>query len=151
MPQILLHVRVPGEPYVQKRHRMVRTIKGVRSYDPSSDDKVAFQKQLRLCYPRLTPMMTGRIGIRMRIWTTSWNEDGDNYLKFYMDAMSPPRFKKPQGMQQKLWTKTRTDMIARSFAVWGNDNQLDKWDIEVERGNVQPRVEILVWVIEKKP
>jgi Holliday junction resolvase RusA-like endonuclease len=140
-PRILLHVIIPGQPHVQQRHRWGRG----RIYDPSSDDKISFQWQLRAACPTLKPELEARIGVRLTVWTSKRsqlekqieNEDADNFLKFYMDAMSPPKTKHKQ----------RPVDVSRAFAVWGNDNQVDEVHARIWRGATEPRVEILVYVL----
>jgi Holliday junction resolvase RusA-like endonuclease len=138
----LLHVIIPGPPHTQERHRWGRG----RIYDPSSKDKQTFQWQLAAAVPHLKPEMTARIGVLLTIWSAKVSkagsvvkdEDADNFLKFYMDAMSPPKIK-----------RKHRDKIDQSqcFAVWGNDCQVDEARVRVYRGCSEPQVEILVYAI----
>jgi hypothetical protein len=45
----VLHVRIPGEPHVQERHRWGQN----NNYDPSAKDKKAFQWELKAAAPTL--------------------------------------------------------------------------------------------------
>jgi Holliday junction resolvase RusA-like endonuclease len=137
-PQILLNVIIPGEPNCQQRHRWGRG----RIYDPSEGDKKIFHGQLQAACPKLKPNLTARIGVRLKVWTTGkrkTQEDVDNFLKFYMDSMSPPKL--PRARKGHPWD------LSRFFAVWGNDNQVDEVYVRVWRVTLQPKVEILVYVL----
>jgi hypothetical protein len=130
--RVVLHVIIPGKPYAQKRHRWGRG----RVYDPSAPDKEAFLWELKAACPKLRPDLHSRIGVFLKVRTDSWVEDSDNYLKFYLDAMSPTRRKKR--------SKKRPD-YSQAFAPWGNDNQVDDARIQCIRGVIDQSVEILVW------
>lgn len=132
---IVLHVSIPGPPHAQKRHRWARG----RIYDPSSEEKKEFLWQLKAACPRLKPEMGSRIGVRIFAWTKRDSEDADNYLKFYMDAMSPPKTKRKNGL-------VPVD-LSKGFTAWGNDNQVDEAYVRVHRGALELKVEIMVYVI----
>lgn len=136
-PRILLHVLIPGQPHCQQRHRWGRG----RIYDPSEEDKKIFRGQLQAAVPRLKPDLHARMGIRLTVWTAKTGdsrEDNDNFLKFYMDALSPPQLpRRPKGAPP--WDMTRF------FAVWANDTQVDETYVRIWRGSIQPRIEILVY------
>jgi hypothetical protein len=78
--------------------------------------------------PALKPNLIARIGVKIAVYTDSWVVDADNYLKFYMDALSPTRGK------GKIPKKVRQQLIATAFAAWGNDNQIDHVEVDVYRG-----------------
>jgi len=148
-PRILLHVTIPGQPHVQQRARVSGTIwskKGKRFvprfYDPNSEEKKTFQWQLKAACPTLKPELHARIGIRLDIWTAKHNaakEDCDNFLKFVMDALSPP---KPKRKRKK--GEPPID-LSKYFAAWGNDNQVDEAYVRIWRGALNPKVEIFVY------
>ena len=137
-PRILLHVIIPGQPHAQQRHRWSRG----RIYDPSSEDKEAFQWQLKAACPTLKPELHARLGIRLIVWTAkhSTQEDNDNFLKFYQDALSPPKSKHKRKKGESI-------DLSKYFAAWGNDNQVDESYVRVRRGAANPKVEILVYEI----
>lgn len=148
----LLHVSIPGPPHAQQRHRQggLRVGKSgrmvPRTYDPSFEEKKAFRNELRACYPRLIPNLDGRLGIRLLVWTASDDEDGDNYLKFYMDALGPQKLPtRPKGISKQSWQIERRRLLSSAYAVWGNDNQVDEIYVRVHRGALEQRVEILVY------
>jgi len=138
--RILLNVSIPGEPKAQARHRWGRG----RVYDPCSSDKDKFMWQLRAAVPALVPDVSSRIGIRVIVRTASKATDGDNYLKFYMDALSPRR------ARQRVPKKMRAQLTAAAFAVWGNDNQIDVIQLRVVRGVSTEAlgVDILAWTVD---
>ena len=138
MTRILLNVAIPGEPCAQKRHRWARG----RIFDPSFDDKKDFLWQLKAACPSLKPDLQARIGVRLKVWTSSWKIDADNFLKFYMDALSPWKSKEKR---KKAQIAIQT---AQAFAIWGNDNQVDDVQVTVHRGGIEPRIEILVYEIQ---
>src|SRR5205823_5987895 len=111
-----------------------------RFYDPNSEVKEAFQWQLKAACPTLKPELHARLGIRLIVWTAKnngANEDNDNFLKYYQDALSPaiPKRKRKKGEEP-------ID-LSKAFAVWGNDNQVDESYVRVWRGATDPKVEIL--------
>jgi len=146
-PRILLHVIIPGQPHAQERARtsgFIRTKTGKfipRFYDPNSDEKETFRWQLKAACPTLKPDLHARLGIRLTVWTglrTAPDEDCDNFLKHYMDSMSPPK-------QPKRKKGRPAVDLSKSFAVWGNDNQVDEAYVRIRRGAANPKVEILVY------
>lgn len=58
-----LNIVVLGNPQAQKRHRSFRTGKGIRSYDPSKDDKSNFIAQLIAQIPRDFKPIAGMIQV----------------------------------------------------------------------------------------
>src|SRR5271168_22214 len=85
MPRVLLHVEIPGHPHTWERVGWSRG----RSYDPNSEAKSRFLWQLKAACPGLRPDLVSRIGVKLEIWTAktdAWNEDIDNFTKFYLDA-----------------------------------------------------------------
>lgn len=140
--RILCHFIIPGQPVAQKR---VSWNKG-KSFDPSWEDKKAFGWQLKATYPRLRPDFTSRLGIRIecsigvktvrvnrgrRAGTSYekdvWNEDADNFAKFYMDCLKCNE--------------------AKDYGVWGDDRQVDELQVYLYRSAPEPQVEIIVWEI----
>ena len=132
---ILLNVMIPGPPYAQQRHRWGKG----RVYDPSAKDKESFMWQVKAACPMLKPHLTARISVDLIIWTASWTEDADNYLKFYMDALSPAKSKKKH--------RIKIDQ-SNAFAAWANDRQVDKINLDVVRGSLNEGVRILVQTVE---
>jgi Holliday junction resolvase RusA-like endonuclease len=135
--KVLLNVSIPGEPQAQQRHRWGKG----RVYDPSAADKDNFRWQLRAAVPALRPNLTARIGVRITVYTDSWQHDADNFLKFYMDALSPSRGK-------KLPKKLRAQLMAQAFAIWGNDNQVDQVEITVHRNTAPGMGSVHIFVYE---
>jgi hypothetical protein len=148
--KVILHVRVPGKPYAQMRPRVVTHGSRTFAYDPSAEDKAFFRKQLLQVCPTLHPDLDSRLGIKLGVWTQSQTEDADNYLKFYMDVLSPPKLPPRQkGMTTKQFQEYRRGMLRDTFAAWGNDRQVDRLEVNVERGKlIDQAVEILVYVRE---
>jgi Holliday junction resolvase RusA-like endonuclease len=135
MNKILLNVVIPGKPYSQQRHRWGNG----RVYDPSSRDKASFMWELKAACPMLKPDLTARIAVRLTIYTSSWTEDADNYLKFYMDAISAPKSRSRH--------KIKLDH-SKSFCAWENDNQVDEVNLKVYRGCQNERVEIFIYTLD---
>jgi crossover junction endodeoxyribonuclease RusA len=91
----VLHIRIPGEPHVQERHRWGK----VNTYDPSAAAKEDFQWQVKAAAPTLKPS-PHPLGILITVWSTKkpikkrktgklvFQTDWDNYGKFYSDAMN---------------------------------------------------------------
>lgn len=155
-PRTFLHVNIPGQPQVLERARAGGVVWSAKSkryvprfYDPNTDDKQNFQRLLQAACPRLKPELTARMGIKLTVWTGkigAANEDADNFLKFYMDALSPPKLPKGRKDEPKIDRRLRViKFLTDSFAVWGNDNQVDEVYVRVWRGALQPRVQILVY------
>ena len=136
-PRVLLHVIIPGEPHTWQRVGWSRG----RSYDPNSENKQAFQWHLRAACPTLKPDCINRLGLRLIVWTgkmDAWNQDADNFLKAYMDFLSPTA--PPRRHKHKMQIP-----VENQFAVWGNDRQVDEAYVRVHRGSATPKIEILVY------
>lgn len=144
----ILHIRVPGEPHSQQRHRQggfFRTKSGKivpRNYDPDSENKNIFRWQVKAASPMLKPS-EARLGIFITVWSTkkrvqkrdpvtkrptgkfAFQADWDNFAKFFCDAL--------KGM------------------AWIDDEQIDDGRVLVHREAAEGAVEILVWELNTLP
>jgi Holliday junction resolvase RusA-like endonuclease len=144
----ILHVRIPGEPVAQERHRFGGSPKQKRwhNYDPNAKDKRNFQWELKAAVPHLVPVKEKRLAIIIEIWSGKkaverlikvpgsrkrkrsgkfhYQTDWDNYGKFYCDAL-------------------------KEFA-WDDDCWIEDGRVIVHRNALEPAVEILVWELAEK-
>jgi Holliday junction resolvase RusA-like endonuclease len=141
--KVILHVRIPGEPIAQKRHRFGghRSGRGWHNYDPNEKDKENFQWQLKAAAPRLAKIENTRLAIIIEIWSAKppvqkrinrqptgkfhYETDWDNYGKFYCDALT--------GM------------------AWDDDCWIEDGRVILHRHASVPAVDILVWELEDVP
>jgi len=141
--RVLLHVTIPGHPVSWER---VGWSQG-KSFDPNRAAKTAFLWQLKAAVPNLRPDCQSRMSVRLEFWsakTDAWNEDVDNFCKFYLDALNPEKPRKRRG--QKAWEYDRlvAESMKTAFGPWGDDRQIDELYARVHRSSLNPRVEILV-------
>ena len=143
-PRILLHVSIPGQPISWERVGWARG----RSYNPNYKAKNTFLWQLKAACPILRPDCVNRLGVKFDFWTgktDAWDEDIDNFVKFYLDALTPEKPKRRKG--QKPWEYERliAEVMKTAYGPWADDRQIDKLDAEVHRSAPSPKTEILVF------
>ncbi len=115
--KLLLHVKIPGEPIAQERHRWGKG----RIYDPKAREKKTFAWQVKAACPGLVP--TDKLcGLILEIWsTTRRRQDWDNFGKFYSDACTG--------------------------TVWIDDAQVLDARVIVHRGALEGSTELTIWEI----
>lgn len=113
----LLHVTIEGHPHTWERVGWGRR----GAFDKQKKEKENFRWFLKAASPMLTPNQNSRLGLILTVWTAknTANQDFDNFLKFYSDAMTG--------------------------VVWKDDRQVDDGRVIVHRSAQDPRIEILVW------
>lgn len=79
----ILHVRIPGEPVAQERHRWAKG----HTYDPSAAAKKTFTWQVKAACPLLKPT-EARLAVIVEIWSRKKVGDVDNFFKFCADALT---------------------------------------------------------------
>jgi Holliday junction resolvase RusA-like endonuclease len=126
---ILLNVRIPGEPVVWKRHGGF----GARSFDRNRDAKNSLRWQVKAAAPAQKINPDARLGIRIVFWSQrhpvrkhgviasamSFREDLDNFAKHVFDAMN--------GL------------------IWNDDSQVDEAELKVHRMAEIAATDITVW------
>lgn len=135
-PHLILHVKIPGEPIAQERHRWGRH----NNYDPNAKDKENFQWQIKAAVPTLKPVQDTRLGIFIEVWSGKapvqtrinrkptgrfhFQTDWDNYGKFYCDALTE--------------------------IAWNDDCWIEDGRVLIHRQALEPAVKILVWELPAK-
>lgn len=110
---MIVQIEIPGKPIAQKRHRHTSRGKFVRTYDPSSKDKTAVKKEIKLIglqdpalkklfkHPFAGPLSVSIIAFypMPKAWSKKKRKemenafrpvkpDNDNIAKFYYDTMN---------------------------------------------------------------
>lgn len=118
--QVICSVVIPGDPTTKARPRVV----GRRAYTPTRTKRAeaAIGWQIKSDCPGLEPNATHDLGVLLRFFTkTRQRRDLDNLIKLVLDACTG--------------------------IVWGDDLQVIELNGQVQRGDNDPRIELVVYTI----